>query len=593
MVCRILRRAVVQADQKALNGGGSPSAPRTPCKPRRDEECGTPSKMIERYFSSMATDSHIRLLSRPSEALITQIRSTRTHISTDHLLEYRLEIAPAQLVRLAEAGIKGTRRPPDKDDVYSGDDEDEGEGGWKSKDPNEHMRVWMPADMVKLVEPGLVEEYEEMLRAKEEKANKRKGRKKNPAEIEVKGPAAKGKRKAAKDKNVNVLLSDDSTGEDRVQDNLKSHFIVSKPQAKSTFPVSPISKSQSTTTSKPTASGSTSAADTQYKAKKKAVAATYADISDGPMSGDKVQRNLKTHFMVSKPIPLSSSKTKDSTKWIPSGSNFTSAPSTIKARSKPPAIPHIPLYDTSDDESNSTVRPKPISNVKSRASPKIIPIDMFSPMSNKHDSPNSFKTSPPRKGLAPFPMDLRDNLNLNYEDCSFVMDKDDPFDKATLKASPSQPSPKKVVCSSGSESFETQTNKSLRHSKKQKSPRKNLSDCRDVLLRPGSPSIRPAKLQMASTHPPRAKSKPVPSNSIVVTKKKKQVLDNGIIDISSDDDVPLPSSRVMEAPLLRARAKTAGAFTASVPVMKAKTKSALVAADMNAKIYEDHIIDLT
>ena len=98
---------------------------------------------------------------------------------------------------------------------------------------------------------------------------------------------------------------------------------------------------------------------------------------------------------------------------------------------------------------------------------------------------------------------------------------------------------------------------------------------------------------MASTHPPRAKSKPVPSNSIVVTKKKKQVLDNGIIDISSDDDVPLPSSRVMEAPLLRARAKTAGAFTASVPVMKAKTKSALAAADLNAKIYEDHIIDLT
>ena len=579
-VCRILRRAVVQADQKALNG----AAPCTPRKPhatqRRDDECGTPSKMIEKHFSSMSIDSSIRQLSHPSEALITQIHNTRTHLSTDHLLEYRLEIAPAQLVRLAEAGIKGTRRPPDKDDVYS-EDEGDGEEGKKSKDPNEHMRVWMPADMVKLVEPKLVEQYEEMLRAKG-KGNKKKGtKKKNPVEVEMKGPAAKGEKKAAKDKNA--PLSEGSMGEDKVRNNFKTHFMVSIPQAKSTFPVSPISKSKSNTISKPTASGSTSTADSQYKTKKKAVAATHADMSDGSMGEDKVQMNLKSHFMVSKLVPFSST-TKSAAKWISSGSNSASVPSTNyqpKVRSKPPAILHIPLYDTSDDESNSTVR----------ASAKIIPIDMFS---NEHDSSSSFKNSPPRKELAPFPMDLRDDLELNYGNCSFVVDKDDLFDDVAPKASPPQPSRKNALCSSDSESFETRTNKSPRHSKKQKSPSKNPSNRKDVLLRPGSPSpMRTAsKLLLSSTHPPRTTPKPLPRNPIVVT-EKKQVLDNGIIDISSEDDVPAPSSKVMEAPLLRARAKTASAFTASAPTKKAKAKSALAAADLNAQIYETDIIDLT
>lgn len=569
--------------------------------------------MIEKHFSSMSIDSPFRPSSASSsEALITQIHSTRTHISTDHLLEYRLEIAPAQLVRLAEAGIKGTRRPPDKDDVYSDDDEGDGEGGKKSKDPKEHMRVWMPADMVKLVEPGLVEEYEEMLRAKEEKkANKGKGRKKkDPMEREKgkKVPAAKGKKKATKkDKDVNLPLSDDSMEDDRVRNNLKAQFMVSKPQAqaqpKPTFPVSPISKPKSKTAPKPIASGSTSTADTQYKAKKKkAVAAAYVDLSDDSMDEDKVQRNLKTHFMVSKPTMLSSSKAKSAANSIPSGSNSASAVNTdnqYKARSKPPAIPHIPLYDTSEDESHSTVRAISMGEVQSRASPKIIPIDdIFSPISNKHGSSSSVKTSLMKKEPAPFPMD---NLDFDYGDSSFVMDKDDPSNEVPLMASPSKPSRKKNICSSDSDSPETRMKKSPRHSKKQSSPRKQLtenpSDREDSLLRPGSPSpMRTVpKSQTSSIHPPNAKSKPAPRKPTVAPKKKKRFLDNGIIDISSDDDLPPPSLKVMEAPLLRARAKTAGAFMASVPrpPMKAKAKSALTAADLNTQIYDDDIIDLT
>jgi holliday junction resolvase YEN1 len=59
------------------------------------------------------------------ERLFIRIHSTRIHASTDHVLEYRLEIAPAQLVRLARAGIKGIR-PPIINEMT--DDEDEVSG---------------------------------------------------------------------------------------------------------------------------------------------------------------------------------------------------------------------------------------------------------------------------------------------------------------------------------------------------------------------------------------------------------------------------------------------------------------------------------
>ncbi|KAG0696727.1 PIN domain-like protein [Suillus ampliporus] len=112
---------------------------------------GTPSKMITKYFSDTESEAE-------KDRLIVKIHSSRRHASTDGILEYRLEIAPAQLVRLAE----------DVDvalDDTEGEDEGEDCGKQKGKgkklppDPESHLRIWMPASMVETVELQLVEAF--------------------------------------------------------------------------------------------------------------------------------------------------------------------------------------------------------------------------------------------------------------------------------------------------------------------------------------------------------------------------------------------------------------------------------------------------
>lgn len=173
-VLRILRRAVLNMEE-------AKSAKSMPTTPRKGGEClesGTPSKMIAKHFSSLdiGTDSHDD--KDEEDTLIVQIHSSRMHASTDGVLEYRLEIAPRQLVEIAESGIKGTRIPEGPDEWAS--DEDNEEGSRSSKrvpkppiDPETHLRVWMPACMVKLAEPHLVREFEEK---KEKKKNKKAGK---------------------------------------------------------------------------------------------------------------------------------------------------------------------------------------------------------------------------------------------------------------------------------------------------------------------------------------------------------------------------------------------------------------------------------
>jgi Holliday junction resolvase YEN1 len=160
-VLRILRRAILDLDAKPR---GPSSTPRK--KGAADlEPVGTPSKMIAKHFSSLTLGTLRGYLSNceddEDERLIIKIHSSRTHVSTDGILEYRLEIAPAQLVRIAESGIKGLRVAEGPDEWADDDDDDDDEGGKKGAkkpppDPESHMRVWMPACMVRLVEPGLV-----------------------------------------------------------------------------------------------------------------------------------------------------------------------------------------------------------------------------------------------------------------------------------------------------------------------------------------------------------------------------------------------------------------------------------------------------
>lgn len=173
-VLRIMRRAALNADQGQRNG------PSTPKKKGAPVIVGTPSKMIAKHFSSQQMHSHANDDSSDDGGpFIIKIHSTRTHASTDGILEYRLEVAPAQLVRLTEAGVKGIRRPEDIDKFDDDEDDDDEEGG-KGKsppDPSSHLRVWIPASIVRLAEPDVVEKFEEREEQKRvKKAGKGKGK---------------------------------------------------------------------------------------------------------------------------------------------------------------------------------------------------------------------------------------------------------------------------------------------------------------------------------------------------------------------------------------------------------------------------------
>ncbi|KIL64082.1 hypothetical protein M378DRAFT_186825 [Amanita muscaria Koide BX008] len=175
IVLRILRRAVINDDSASDLVSALPITPSTPSKTKAGSRfIGTPSKMIAKQFSSLGLDTPSSRPNRDSnsddedeELLIIKIHSSRSHTSTDGLLEYRLEVSPAQLVRLAEAGIKGTREPPEKDEWASDEaaaDDDDSDSGKKSKgpkpppDPSSHLRLWMPACMVEAAEPDGSEE---------------------------------------------------------------------------------------------------------------------------------------------------------------------------------------------------------------------------------------------------------------------------------------------------------------------------------------------------------------------------------------------------------------------------------------------------
>ncbi|KAI0742733.1 PIN domain-like protein, partial [Daedaleopsis nitida] len=187
-VLRILRRAALIKDREAAAlVARNPQTPRKSGKAQRAPP-GTPSSMITKHFAKFTLNTPGRNVQdddddadgdEDSERLIVKIHSSRRHASTDDVLEYRLEIAPAQLVRLCEAGIRGLRTslPPSLSDEDDGDeDEDEECSGKKGKKtskpppaPDSHLRIWMPACMVEIVEPELVDEFEGVEQQKAEK----------------------------------------------------------------------------------------------------------------------------------------------------------------------------------------------------------------------------------------------------------------------------------------------------------------------------------------------------------------------------------------------------------------------------------------
>ncbi|KAH9922332.1 uncharacterized protein BXZ73DRAFT_79728 [Epithele typhae] len=203
-VLRILRRAAILRDrgEQRKRAAAVPATPRKDGKERRAPP-GTPSSMIAKHFSTMALDSPQRSgdsedEDEDEERLIVRIHSSRQHASTDDVLEYRLEVAPAQLVRLCEAGIRGLRTalPPDLSDDEDDDDEGGGKKGKRTKkpppDPDSHVRIWLPACMVDIVEPQLVEEFQGV---RQKKADKKAGKGKAKEATKEKGASKAALRK--------------------------------------------------------------------------------------------------------------------------------------------------------------------------------------------------------------------------------------------------------------------------------------------------------------------------------------------------------------------------------------------------------------
>lgn len=200
IVLRTLRRSALEAaDTETVRERDS-----------HQDILGTPSKVLARHFSSMALATDGGEDENGLKDLVVKIHGSRTHAFTDGILEYRLEIAPAQLVRLASAGVQGLRKPADttydvlpseSEDSDEGDDEDGHAGTGKKKkrrgggpppEPESHLRVWMPACMVRFVLPDLVDGYEAALEAKRAKKSKPK-----LPRGTAKAPTTKGKGKSA------------------------------------------------------------------------------------------------------------------------------------------------------------------------------------------------------------------------------------------------------------------------------------------------------------------------------------------------------------------------------------------------------------
>lgn len=177
-ILRSLRRAVLDMDRYP-----TPSAEHKSKRthPNSNEGLGTPLEIITQRISVIDLNDNDNKTDtkRTEEDLIVSISRERTHVSTDGLLEYRLEVAPARLVDFALSGLQGLRRPEGPNEWASDEDEtdQEDEEGIRSRkgkakepmDPRSHVRLWMPACMVEPVEEGLVSDFRDIQKRRKQR----------------------------------------------------------------------------------------------------------------------------------------------------------------------------------------------------------------------------------------------------------------------------------------------------------------------------------------------------------------------------------------------------------------------------------------
>ncbi|KZT64851.1 PIN domain-like protein [Daedalea quercina L-15889] len=299
-VLRILRRVALLEDKRTAST--AIVDPKTPTKRGKDRERrapGTPSSVITKHFSSLQLDSLRRAGCASSncedddgeDKLIVKIHSSRQHASTDGILEYRLEVAPAHLVRLSESGVRGLRTAlaTGLDDDSDVEDEDS-DGGGKGKkrvqkpppNPQSHLRIWLPACMVRIAQPDLVEEFEGI---QEMRAAKKVGKASGAArgsKINV-STAAVPKTKAAKKTPVAVQEEEDESSDGYVSPTPKKARPKPKPTKRGEAIAASAPKQASTVkdffaVGKSTQTGSNSG---KLKANTAKIAALFADEPAG------------------------------------------------------------------------------------------------------------------------------------------------------------------------------------------------------------------------------------------------------------------------------------------------------------------------
>ncbi|KZT05209.1 uncharacterized protein LAESUDRAFT_715015 [Laetiporus sulphureus 93-53] len=536
-VLRILRRSVLLQDKKVARSTwraaiGVPSTPRKSGKARKVS--GTPSSMIAKHFSYLELGSPMKGGGRDSDAeddedeepLIVKIRSSRQHASTDGVLEYRLEIAPTQLARLCEAGVKGLRTALDTGlSASDGDDEHEGDQKGKGKkklppDPQSHLRIWLPACMVRIVEPELVDEFEgiqEMRSAK--KAGKGTG-------------TARGTNSQFK---AAVTEPSPSRGK-------------GKKKSKMVEPIREEQEESSDGYTSPTPQKPSAAARNTKKTTDSAARQPAADAPSGS------SRNLKGLFPATKGTIIEKNTTRATLKTAASKGHHSSP----RVPREVPFAKRLPINDvSSDDELSANALPTfpsrlpalmanygPSSSSHSSAAVSFIlaALDSYNPTGSTPSSSSKRHFTP-----APFPLSFEDSPSAT----------DDPFQSQPAgrphAPTPPQKAQERSISSSDLEFEDSPLKKSPRKSQKHGSPRKQASGSRafiyitsedDAFERSGSPS--PLGRQKGTLGLPRRAQ----WNAKYVNAKA----DVSVIEISSDSDNAQTVSKI--APLTLARAKS-------------------------------------
>ena len=208
-IMRVLRRAALEADEKEktrrIETGIQDILIRGLLKPTRGEAIGTPMSLIKRVLDTIDTDRirdafvnrgrQSNPLEEDNNALKMKIVGSRRHVSTDHILEYRVELTPSLLVTLARKGIQGKRSEPTADSAVDNDPFAIGFGARSQKvnspkkpppDPDSSLCLWIAACIVEQAHPGLIEDFESSGGA-DKPRGKRKGKGKGKAKAQEAG----------------------------------------------------------------------------------------------------------------------------------------------------------------------------------------------------------------------------------------------------------------------------------------------------------------------------------------------------------------------------------------------------------------------